>query len=53
MSIGVEYLPTSEGHRGNVLALYIAGSKLQFGSSTVKRIGKICLTVNNYVTVKL
>jgi hypothetical protein len=41
MSIGVEYLHTSEGHRGNVLALYIAGSKLQSGSSTVKRIGKI------------
>ena len=43
MSIGVEYLPKSEGHRGNVLLLYIAGSKLHFGSSTVKRIGK---TVN-------
>ena len=53
MSIGVEYLPTSVGHRGNVLLLYKAGLKLQSGSSTVKRIGKICLTVNNYVTVKL
>jgi hypothetical protein len=35
------------------LLLYKAGLKLQSGSSTVKRIGKICLTVNNYVTVKL